>query len=60
MDAIKELEKHVKRAGSQKDAASVLGISPQYLNDLLLGRREASEAILQKLGLRRVIVRAKP
>jgi len=59
MDAIKELQKHVKKAGSQKEAAANLGISTQYLNDLLRGRREASETILEKLGLRRVIVRAK-
>jgi len=59
MDIITELLKQVKRAGSQQAAAAALGISAQYLNDLLRGRRDASEAILDKLGLRRIIVRAK-
>lgn len=57
MDAIDELEKHVKRAGNQRNAALALGISAQYLNDLLQGRRAPSDVILEKLGLKRVIVR---
>ena len=58
MDVIQELEKQVRRAGTQKDAATALGISPQYLNDLLQGRRDASDNILEKLGLKRVVVKA--
>lgn len=53
------LARHVKRAGNQKEAAKALGISAQYLNDLIQGRREPSDAVLEKLNLRRVIVRVK-
>jgi len=58
MDVIRELEKQVRKAGSQKEAADALGISAQYLNDLLRGRREASGNVLEKLGLKRIVVRA--
>lgn len=59
MNIVKELEKHVRKSGSQKASAASLGISTQYLNDLLRGRREASDNVLSKMGLRRVVVRAK-
>ena len=36
--------------GTQKDAADALGISTQYLNDLLRGRRNVSEEIASKFG----------
>jgi transcriptional regulator with XRE-family HTH domain len=39
--------------GSQRKTASALGISPQYLNDILLGHREPSTKLLQALGMRR-------
>jgi hypothetical protein len=58
MDVIRELEKQVRKAGSQKEAAEALGISAQYLNDLLQGRRGASDNVLEKLGLKRIVVRA--
>ena len=45
--------------GTQQEAASALGISQQYLSDLLLGRRTFSEAMLAKLGLRRTVVEAR-
>lgn len=57
MNVIRILERLVRRAGSQKEAAIELGISPQYLNDLLQGRREFSDNLLEKLGLERRIVR---
>jgi hypothetical protein len=52
------LEKYVLKAGNQKKAAAELGISAQYLCDLLAGRREPSDQMLEKLGLRRAIVKA--
>ena len=58
MDVIQELQKRVERAGSQKQAAEELGISPQYLNDLLQERRGASDNVLEKLGLKRIVVKA--
>jgi transcriptional regulator with XRE-family HTH domain len=59
MNIIRILERHVRRAGSQKRAAEELGISAQYLNDLLQGRREPSDNVLEKLGLKWKIARAK-
>jgi len=59
MDVIQVLEREVRKAGSQKEAAEALEISAQYLNDLLQGRREFSDNVLKKLGLERRIVRAK-
>lgn len=41
--------------GSQKDMASVLEVSPQYLNDFLTGRREPGPAILKNLGLKKQV-----
>lgn len=59
MDVIRILERHVERAGNQKKAAEALGISAQYLNDLLQGRRDPSDNVLEKLGLEWKIVRAR-
>ena len=59
MNVIRILERHVREAGNQKKAAELLGISAQYLNDLLQGRRDPSDNILEKLGLEWKIVRAK-
>lgn len=41
-------------AGSQKALAAQLGVSPQYLGDVLNGKREPGESILEALGLRKV------
>lgn len=46
----------VVRHGSQKDAAKALGISAQYLNDVLLKRREPGEKLLRALGYQRVVL----
>lgn len=40
---------------NQKQVAAELGVSQSYLSDVLLGRKEPGESILQPLGLRRVI-----
>ena len=55
-DARKVLAKIVREQGSQLDAAAMLGISAQYVNDLLHGRRRFSTTVLEKLGLRWTIV----
>ena len=39
----------------QKQIADELGISPQYLNDMLQGRREAGPKVLKALGLVEVV-----
>lgn len=45
----------VARWGSQNNVAARLGITPQYLSDIRLGRREISEAVAEKLGYARVV-----
>jgi transcriptional regulator with XRE-family HTH domain len=59
MNVVRILERRVREAGSQKRAAIDLGISAQYLNDLLQGRREFSDKMLKRLGLERKIVRSR-
>lgn len=53
-----KLRAQVKVSGNQKRAAEALGISPQYMTDLLKGRRMAGDNLLEKLGLRKKLVRA--
>jgi hypothetical protein len=45
----------VSAAGSQKAFAESAGISSQYLCDVLKGRREVGQRILDMYGLERVI-----
>lgn len=46
----------VRMHGSQKKAAAELGVSPQYLNDVLQLKREPGDKILRPLGLKRRLV----
>lgn len=50
------LRDFVKDAGSQKLAANVLGISQQYLCDLLKGRRDFSDLVCERLGFERIVL----
>jgi DNA-binding transcriptional regulator YdaS (Cro superfamily) len=45
----------VQQLGSQKAAAKRLGFTPSFINDVLQGRREMTEALASKLGFKRVI-----
>lgn len=40
---------------NQKTVAEQLGISPQYLSDILRGRREITGEVASKLGFERVV-----
>lgn len=40
---------------TQKRVAIALGVSPQYLCDIIKGRREISEQVAEKLGFERVV-----
>lgn len=40
---------------TQQAVASALGVSPQYLCDVLKGRREVGPAILDSLNLEKVV-----
>lgn len=53
MDPIAILRKRAKNM-SQKALATELGISQQYLCDVLAGRREPGDGILAPLGLEKV------
>lgn len=57
VDALTELRRFVEKHGSQKAAAEALGIGQVYMSDLMNQRRDVSVAILEKLGLREVVVR---
>lgn len=54
--AATELKRRIGIEGSQKNAAAVLGISPAYLSDILLGRREISATVAAALGFERLVV----
>lgn len=52
---VAHLKKQVEIIGSQKEAAEAWGISTQFLNDLLRGRRDPSPAILNALGMKKEV-----
>ena len=54
-DVLALLRKEADAVGSQKELAAKLGVTAQYVSDVLNGRREPGEAILKPLGLRKVI-----
>ena len=58
VDPVERLRELVGRHDTQREAAAALAISGAYLSDLLNGRREFSPAILERLGLRRIVVAA--
>lgn len=45
----------MKGDGKQIDLAAKLGVTPQYLGDVLAGKREPGEKILKTLRLERVV-----
>lgn len=50
------LKRRVNNVGSQKKIAKELGISAQYLGDILQARREPGEKVLKALRLKRVVL----
>lgn len=57
--AIDELKRRVA-VSSQKAVAEQLEITPQYLSDILNGRRDLSDNIIFKLGFVKISVYTKP
>lgn len=51
-----ELRAAVARKGSQKALAEEIGISPQFLNDMLKGNREVGGKALSYLGFAEITV----
>lgn len=45
----------VRTAGSQRKAAALWGVTPQFVNDVTKERREPSPALLKAFGLRKVV-----
>ena len=56
IDPRARLRRLVRRCGTQRAAAVEMGISTNYLSDLIHGHRTCSDRILGKLQLRRIIV----
>ena len=54
MDIIEELKKRVAEFGTQAALAKDIGITPQYLSDVLRGRRTPGPAIRNYLDVERV------
>jgi hypothetical protein len=54
--AMESLKKLVSGCKTQKDAAHKLGITPQYLCDILYGRRDISESVATSLGFERKVI----
>ena len=56
------LRRECDKAGNQAAWAKAHGVSPAYVSDVLVGRREPGDAILRALGLERVVTyrRTKP
>ena len=57
VNPIDALQREIAKYPTQRGAAKALGISTAYLSDLVNGRRNVSDAMLVKLGLRRVVVK---
>jgi DNA-binding transcriptional regulator YdaS (Cro superfamily) len=53
-DLLNELGEIIAQFPSQKTAAKKLGVSPQYLNDVVQKRREPGPKLLKAMKLRRV------
>lgn len=58
IDALDVLRGFVSSYPTQREAAVVFGISAAYLSDILNERRDVSETMLAKLGLKRVVTKA--
>ena len=58
-NALTALHRFVAQHGSQRKAATALGVSNTFISLVLSGRRAVSPRILKALGLERGIVRSK-
>ena len=54
--AMSVIAKAIDRAGSQSAFAEANDMSAQYVNDVVRGRKEPSRAILDAVGLERVVM----
>lgn len=54
-DILERLRAAIRAAGSQQAFSREHGISAQYINDVVRGRREPGHKILEALGAERVV-----
>jgi plasmid maintenance system antidote protein VapI len=57
INAFDALERHCRKYPTVTDAAASLGITKQYLSDILRNRRDLTPRVLAKLGLRQIVVK---
>lgn len=57
VDPIERLQRLTVQHRTQAKAAAFLGITPAYFSDMINGRRNITDSILAKLGLKRVVVK---
>lgn len=55
VDPLLELRRACTAAGSQRRWAQAHGLSPQYVTEVLRGRREPGPALCDALSLQRII-----
>ncbi len=58
IEPLERLQRFVETFRTQTAAADELGISRQYLSQLLGSKRDFSDQVLAKIGLRRAVVEA--
>jgi plasmid maintenance system antidote protein VapI len=58
VDPLATLRAFVATHPTQQSAAAALEMSPAYLSDLLNERRDFSAAVLARLGLTQIVVKA--
>jgi len=49
------LKKQCKKAGSQKNYAKKIGVSEQYLSEIIRGTRPLSDNFLERIGFEKVV-----
>ena len=55
-DLVEHFKQRVAQYDTHKAAAEAIGISPQYLHDVLNGHREPGPIILKWLGAKKIIM----
>jgi len=56
IDPVQHLRVFVESNGTQRAAAEALGVTSMFVGDMLKRRRPIPKAILNKLGLKQVVV----
>lgn len=59
VEPIEVLARFVAKYDRRQDAAKALGVSGPFLTDMLKGGRAVSPKVLERLGLRRAVVKTK-